>query len=553
MERSQELFVENPYRRIGTGGVEPNDGRDRKELQITKDKHPLLSKLVSKLRPFQREALEFAVLGRQYQRQFTVNDTDTSTSGDGDGKTAAVSSTDLPEDDHASSLLGIGRILLADEMGLGKTVTSLAIMAYYHAEWPLLVVCPASLRYQWPAEIERFFPSLPPSATYVCTGFQDIGFLKGNQVKQDVKIVVVTYSLFQQRSAVAHAVEAANFQCVIVDESHNLKQKDSQRTALLLPLLQRAHRLVLLSGTPALARPVELWTSLYALAPKVFGTWSAFTNRYCNVTRKHIGRGRFAIDYSGASNVEELNRKLRLIMVRRLKSVVLTELPPKQRTVIQTCVSNDRLKSCKEAIERWQSAPKDDNFEGQAAMMLAYQETGIGKASAVADYVSSVWLPGCQDKILVFAHHTAVLDTIEESINRNNKAVGHIRIDGSVPASLRAREVRKFQNNTNCRVALLSITAAGVGLTLTAASTVLFAELHWTPGILAQAEDRAHRIGQTASQVHIIYMIDKNKKQSIDSTLWNMLGRKISTVDKVVDGKQVRIVHTARASTHRCM
>lgn len=518
--------VKNPYAKE----LPSINRRDTDELYITSDKHPLLSKLISKLRPFQREALEFSVLGKQYERQFVVEETSST-------ENRVTKSTSATSQNTALNL-GRGRILLADEMGLGKTVTSLAIMAYYEEEWPLLVVCPASLRYQWPAEIERFLPTLSPSETYVCTGFQDIDFMKGNKVKSDIKIVVVTYSLFQQRSAVAHAVASAGFRCVIADESHNLKQKDSQRTGLLLPILQQADRLILLSGTPALARPVELWTSLYALAPKVFGSWSTFTKQYCKVTRKHVGRGRFILDYSGACNIEELHRKLRWVMIRRLKSSVLDELPPKQRTVIPICVSSEHLQVCKEAINKWQSAPKD-GLGGQADMMKAYQETGIGKAPAVADYLSNVWLPGSQDKILVFAHHTMVLDTIEQSLHRYNKTVSHIRIDGSVPASVRAREVRKFQNSSNCRVALLSITAAGVGLTLTAASTVLFAELHWTPGILAQAEDRAHRIGQSASQVQIIYMIDKNRKHSIDSTLWNMLGRKISTVDKVIDGKTV--------------
>jgi SWI/SNF-related matrix-associated actin-dependent regulator 1 of chromatin subfamily A len=86
----------------------------------------------------------------------------------------------------------------------------------------------------------------------------------------------------------------------------------------------------------------------------------------------------------------------------------------------------------------------------------------------------------------------------------------------------------------------LSITAAGVGLTLTAASTVLFAELHWTPGVLAQAEDRAHRIGQTHDSVQIVYMVCKDESLSLDMTMWKMLGKKIETLGQVVDGNEVR-------------
>ena len=115
----------------------------------------------------------------------------------------------------------------------------------------------------------------------------------------------------------------------------------------------------------------------------------------------------------------------------------------------------------------------------------------------------------------------------------------HIRIDGKVPTAVRAQLVRKFQTCSKVRVGLLSMTAAGVGLTLTAASTVLFAELHWTPGVLAQAEDRVHRIGQSHSSVQIFYMICKDESMSVDTIIWNQLGRKIGTIGKVVDGSNV--------------
>ena len=128
------------------------------------------------------------------------------------------------------------------------------------------------------------------------------------------------------------------------------------------------------------------------------------------------------------------------------------------------------------------------------------------------------------------------MDTIEQAMLKKFDASIYIRIDGTVQPVVRGQLVRKFQTCSRSRVALLSMTAAGVGLTLTAASTVLFAELHWTPGVLAQAEDRAHRIGQTHSSVQIIYMICKDPKVSVDSILWNMLGKKINTLDQIIDG-----------------
>lgn len=379
-----------------------------------------------------------------------------------------------------------------DEMGLGKTVTSLAIMTHYQQEWPLLILCPASLRHTWPCEIEKFLPSLPAGAIYVVSGFDDADFLENSVKKQKIKIVVATYSLLQTRSAAAKVLEQFKFQCVICDESHNLKQRTSQRTKLALPLLQTAKRLILLSGTPALARPVELWTQIYSLAPQLFGTYPQFTKQYCNARR-----GRFGWDVNGLSNADELHQKLQQVMVRRLKSDVLQELPPKQRSIVPIPVTKSKVKECQELMQELKDTRQSvselagdeassANFDARQLLMQAYQASGVAKAAGICDYLIE-WLrgSGCQ-KVLVFGHHKAVLDALEVAVSRELKGSGHIRIDGQVPPNERAARVRKFQTCPRVRVGILSMTAAGVGLTLTAATTVMFAELHWTPGVLAQ-------------------------------------------------------------------
>ena len=496
----------------------------------------LYEQVLPKLRPFQKEAVDFAISGKQYDRQFNTDDDTTPTTSCSSTRCGAIEPSRLVK----------GRLLLADEMGLGKTLSSLAIMTFYEPEWPLLIICPASLRYTWPAEIEKFLPSIPPQAVYIAAGFQDIGFT----ARKDIKIVIVTYSLLQNRSAVAHALEEYPYRCIIVDESHNLKQRDSQRSKLLLPLLKRANHVVLLSGTPALARPCELWTQLHSLDPHVFGSWTQFANRYCAPKRKSFGGGRFVMDYNGASNLPELHGKLRSVMVRRLKAHVLSELPPKQRSIIPIAISADQKAACAQAVadlkesrksveELFGDAARRADFEAKGKLMAAYQSSGIGKARSVAEYLLD-WLSGStpQQKILVFGHHKTVLDVLDQALLEKHPN-SHIRIDGGVPTAIRAQLVRKFQTCDRVRVALLSMTAAGVGLTLTAASTVLFAELHWTPGVLAQCEDRAHRIGQTGNSVQILYMVCKDENLSVDTSLWNMLGTKIGTLDQVVDGIEV--------------
>jgi len=126
-------------------------------------------------------------------------------------------------------------------------------------------------------------------------------------------------------------------------------------------------------------------------------------------------------------------------------------------------------------------------------------------------------------KLLVFAHHMAVLDGLQATCARAR--VGFIRIDGKVPGLERQKLVNQFQNDPAVKVAVLGLTAAGQGLTLTAASTVVFAELHWTPGVLVQAEDRAHRIGQRGA-VNVIYLVAQGD-DGIDSLLWQCIGRKV--------------------------
>ena len=583
-----------------------------------------------KLRPFQREAVEFATKGTPYRRFGNKKTTEENNSNSSRRNSRKKSVTkeresqqdelenssvhDTPLSHQDRSVLGTGRILLSDEMGLGKTVTALAIASYYYAqdvtEWPLLILCPASLRFTWPSEMETFWPrSLNPSHVHVVAGFSDVSWMDRLAPRGPIKIVILTYSLMQQRSAVAqcllqHAQERNRrqeqllknkkqpkpkqkrtsnnndkmttqqqdvyFPTIIADESHNLKQRDSQRTQLIVPLLRASQRLLLLSGTPALARPVELFPQLHALAPNLFGpTFKDFADRYCAPQKTWIhARGRKfpKWDYTGASHLEELHTKLQMVMVRRLKQDVLAELPPKQRSVVRvTMSSGEEAKECRQAMKQVRESKQQVRFgdasswESKQALMQAYQTTGIGKAAAVKDYLLD-WLDGSTGKIVVFAHHTKVLDHIESALYRRQGGAGsrsstsstsrkggstqqppksrvayHIRIDGTVPSNERHALVRQFQTQPQTRVALLSMTAAGVGLTLTAASTVLFAELHWTPGVLAQAEDRVHRLGQRQTS-QIVYCLCQDAELSLDPFLCDMLGRKMDTLQKVVDG-----------------
>ena len=143
--------------------------------------------------------------------------------------------------------------------------------------------------------------------------------------------------------------------------------------------------------------------------------------------------------------------------------------------------------------------------ETRALLLSAYQDTGISKLPALIQYVRTlVASRAAHPKVLLFGHHLAVLDGVEEGALA---CVAHIRIDGATPPAARHAAVLRFQQSAECRVALIAISAGGTALTLTAASHVVFLELYWTPAALLQAEDRVHRIGQTAARVQVTYLL----------------------------------------------
>ena len=166
-------------------------------------------------------------------------------------------------------------------------------------------------------------------------------------------------------------------------------------------------------------------------------------------------------------------------------------------------------------------------METDMFMSKAYMLTSKAKMKGVAEYVSYLIQSEC--KFIIFAHHLEMLDAIQEQVIKEN--VKFIRIDGSTSSDGRYRGVQAFQNNKDCLVAVLSILAAGQGLTLTAASTVVIAEMAWAPGVMIQAEDRAHRIGQVKS-VNIHYLFGPN---TLDEYIWPKIQGKLNIVTGALD------------------
>eukprot|EP00741_Cyanophora_paradoxa_P017603 tig00021012_g17003.t1 len=246
-------------------------------------------------------------------------------------------------------------------------------------------------------------------------------------------------------------------------------------------LPQAAAHALLLTGTPALSRPAELFTQLQALEPRLFKNFKEFG------------------------------------------------LPAKRRQ--QVCDGGDEGGDNSVAGERRQ------------LLMKLYTETGLAKIKIVQEYVRD--LLEADVKFLIFGHHAAMLDGIQHAcearpapprpapprpapprLSHLGEKAQFIRIDGSTPPAKRQELAERFQKDPRVKVAILGITAAGVGLTLHSASNVVFAELRWTPGEIAQAEDRAHRIGQK-SAVNVRFLLARG---SVDDVVWPLLRRKLEVL-----------------------
>ncbi|KAM3607867.1 uncharacterized protein V6R79_015411 [Siganus canaliculatus] len=263
-----------------------------------------------------------------------------------------------------------GRLLLADDMGLGKTVQAICIAAYYRSEWPLLVVAPSSVRFTWAEAFRRWLPSLSPDCINVV--------VKARDNLQAGLVNIISYDLL---SRIDKQPTGKAFGVLIMDESHFLKNIKTARCKAALPLLKAAKRVILLSGTPAMSRPAELYTQILAVRPTLFPRFHDFGTRYCDAKQLTWGW-----DYSGSSNLGELKLLLEeSLMLRRLKPDVLSQLPAKQRKVVTVTIDgiNTRIRAALSAAAKQLARGSHNKKEEKEALLVFYNHTAEAKLQAI--------------------------------------------------------------------------------------------------------------------------------------------------------------------------
>lgn len=385
--------------------------------------------------------------------------------------------------------------LLADEQGLGKTIEAAGYINCDSSINRVLIVCPASLKLNWRSELKKW---LTRRLSVV------LGLDRG------ANISIINYDILHKFNW-----KHEEFDLLILDECQYCKNPTARRSRLALSI--KAKRKLFLTGTPILNWPIEIYPLLKALQPGEWGGKHDFGVRYCDAFP-----GQWGWDYTGASNLEELNERLRsTVMIRRLKSDVLKELPPKRRQIIELSgkVPQSELDYLA-AVKKLQN-PGQIAFE---AMARVRHEDALAKLPACIDFIKDALEES--EKIVVFAWHRDVIQRLKTEVGVNG-----VVVTGDTPLNVRQAMVHTFQNDPNCRLFIGNIQAAGVGITLTAASHVIFVELDWTPGVVSQAEDRCHRIGQR-DYVLVQHLVLSG---SIDAKMAKLLVAKQEVLDKALD------------------
>lgn len=411
-----------------------------------------------------------------------------------------------------------GRCLLADEQGLGKTLSSL-LYAVRHPELrPIIVVCPASVKFVWEREAAFHFGI----RAEVLQGTRG---QEGN-ILIPATLVVINYDIIWPWMEYLRGLKP---KLVILDECQAISSRYTKRTKGVHELCKGVPQVLALSGTPLTNRPAELFPTLNLLRPDLFPSFFPFGIRYCGGRRAPWG-----FEFKGATNLEELHKIMsKNLMVRRKKEDVLKELPGKTRGVIPLEVTN--YKEYQHALNDFLGWLLEHQPERVARAERAQRLVKIGYLLRLAGWLKlpnvikwvDAFLKESDRKLVLFAVHKSVIQQLRKEYQGLS-----VVVDGSTSLKDRKLAVDQFQHQKQARIFIGNIKAAGKGLTLTAASDVAFAELDWTPGAHLQAEDRIHRIG-TVNPSFIHYLIAKD---TIEAYLVELIQKKQGVLSVTLDG-----------------
>ncbi|MGV2803783.1 ATP-dependent helicase [Clostridium perfringens] len=437
--------------------------------------------------------------------------------------------------------LGFGGVL-ADDMGLGKTLQIIAFLLSQKKSKSIVVV-PTSVIYNWMDEFEKFAPSIRVGLVHGSKSKRDKvlrDFKRGLGIKieeenlkeksyEKYDVLLTTYGTLKNDEK---AYENLSFDYCIIDEAQNIKNPAAQATLSVKNIKSRCN--IALTGTPIENNLMELWSIFDFVMPGYLFTKDRF-------------RERFILD---ESNLSELKSLITPFILRRLKEDVLSELPEKleKKYLVEMKGKQKQLYSFYvKAIKNQLNENKSSEKSGRDKINLFSYLTklreicldpslvvpdytgGSSKLTVVKEIVKDASESG--KKILLFSQFTSVLKKIEEDFKKED--ISYLYLDGGTSAKDRVERVKKFNEDSNIKVFLISLKAGGVGLNLTSASVVIHFDPWWNPAVEDQATDRAHRFGQE-NKVEVIKLVAKD---TIEEKIVLMQEDKRELIQSLMDGK----------------
>ena len=410
------------------------------------------------------------------------------------------------------------KFILADDMGLGKT-TSTIIAALEAGSKKALIICPATLKINWKREIENYSD-------------KTVFIAESKNFSTEADFVIINYDIIKNfhdtKKKDESQILASNFDLVIVDEAHYIKNATAQRTKLINDIVKKTDRLWLLTGTPMTSRPIDYFNLLSLIDSPVAKNWMAYAIRYCQGYQFNVG-GRKVWNVTGASNLEELRDRTLGLTLRRLKENVL-DLPDKIITPVYLRLKSKQYEEVMGEYYDWY----DKNPEESKSLTVQFSKlTKVRQIIADEKIAQTIELAENileQDKkVIIFCNFTDSLNKITEHFGKVA-----VKLDGSMSKPERQHSVDQFQDNPKVKVFVGNIKAAGVGITLTAAEAVIMNDLSFLPSDHAQSEDRAYRYGQK-NNVLVYYPIFEN---TIEGIIYDILNNKKQVIATVMGDDQ---------------
>ena len=422
-----------------------------------------------------------------------------------------------------------GNALLADEMGLGKTVETLAYLATEKNAFPVLVIAPLVTLNNWQREIVKFLKKKSRNGRLIDNASPTSSIIRNGKSKDLGKFdfYIINYELLNKRK---DDLAKLNLKTIICDEVQNLRSKTTKKYSAVkqLAAIDSIRYRIGLSGTPIYNRGSEIWPIVDILRPGMLGSFKEFCEYFCYVNDKGNA---IVLENKRKSLREELKK---YVMLRRKKSDVLKELKEKVR--YKEFIDSDSDYYLNELNKIWHKHEEElksaetafaKSSSHQRAIQSERQAAGIAKIPHVINFVKNIM--EIEESVVVFCHHRAIHQLLHESLQQFSPS----SIIGGQTDNFRQEQIDRFQNGET-KLMIAGLRAGNVGINLTKARYVIFAELDWSPAIHRQAEDRLHRIGQK-NTVFAYYLIGNG---TLDDHVADILVDKAFEIDSVMDEKE---------------